>query len=62
MASVKGKLGWTEDVVGVRLKGTYDVGVRPRSLIMLPISLELEWDTYKEVVVGSQLKSLEYFA
>lgn len=57
--SVKSKLGWTEHGVGVRFEGRYDIGVGGRSLLMLSITLELEWDTYMEVVDLSQLKSID---
>lgn len=41
------------------MEGRYDVGVGPQLLMMLLISWELEWVTYREVIVMSQLKSFD---
>ena len=45
------------------MKGRYDVGAGPISHnFILDLNGEVEWETYVDIVLGSQFKSLEVFA
>jgi hypothetical protein len=58
---VKEKMGWTEDGVVVRVEGVYDVGSSngPRTKHMLCVLCQLEWEIYRDVVMNSEVRSLD---
>lgn len=54
-------LGWSNQSIAIQ--GRYDVGAGPIShKYMLDLNGELEWNTYVDIVLGSQFKSLEVVA
>lgn len=57
----KDVLGWSNQSIAIQ--GRYDVGAGPIShKYMLDLNGELEWNTYVDIVLGSQFKSLEVVA
>ena len=58
VVKVKAMLGWTDIGDEVVLEGRYDAGGCRAYTQMIPINVEDEWETYKELVDSSQIKSL----
>ncbi|KAL6851636.1 hypothetical protein ACP4OV_020200 [Aristida adscensionis] len=58
---VKDRLGWTAESVVVKVEGRIDVGSSngPRIQMMAGIGYESEWETYKEVVMASEVRVLD---
>ena len=63
VARVREVLKWMDPRDKVELDGRYDVGLGHKTRMKkMPISCELDWGAYKEMVATSQDKSLELFA
>ncbi|KAE8819033.1 hypothetical protein D1007_03243 [Hordeum vulgare] len=59
---VRNALNWMDPNDAVNLSGRYDVGVGVKSrLKTMPITSELHWKVYKDIVLESQDNSLEIF-
>jgi hypothetical protein len=57
----KDVLGWSNQSIAIQ--GRYNVGAGPIShKYMLDLNGELEWNTYVDIVLGSQFKSFEVVA
>lgn len=53
-------LGWNEPSVDVAMEGRYDVGLGLKvHTLMMPIVSNLDCNTYKDIVLGSHVRSLE---
>lgn len=61
ISRMKDELDWSGE--SIDMQGRYDVGVGPMShKFMLDLNGEVEWETYIDIALGSQFKSLEVFA
>ena len=60
LSRIKSTFGWDEPGVVVGLQGRYDAGVGCKvHACLVPILSDDDWDTYKDLVLASQVRSLE---
>ena len=57
---VKGKLDWPDSVLRMHMEGVVDVGSSkgPRTKTFVPLSLQPEWEIYRDIVMASEVHSL----